>query len=233
MKLLERKKYIVQKKDASGISSCQLCKITDTGSDIKDEKYIKDHLKKEYKTNKDTIIIKLKNGSPIERTKEELKSDVIKAIEKTNFITVGFASKFISKRDRKAIGAGMIENFDDPNFHLLFILAYGHDSKSYRTIETEKFGINPSFFHGGHVTSKILNKYYNLYIEHKGCLDDDDINEIIKKRTIYNIEKRQVIKTSMEIPSSIAELISIGISISKKRQKRIGDWIEPKKKNKK
>lgn len=224
MEKKERFRYNVRGKDITGKKFCYTTMISDTGSNKINIKYIKDRLPEKFKMYKN-LDIEREEPITLKRLSEELKEDVFSAIKNTEkIVIVGFAAK-LPKKMREELGADINQKLDDINFHKLLILYWCYNALSCRKIEDIQLDVKAIYYHGGHIIGRFLHKYYNLYLEHKGCLDDNDVSSILKKTKIYNITRTQTIKTKIELSNSIKDLMLMEKSISNQHQKNIGDWV--------
>lgn len=221
MTATKRIRYIIRMREPFGREFIRSQVISDTGNEADNNDFIKNNLKDELKSSKILSIENVEKGPFLKISKEKLKEDVMKAIKNTEKITVGFASK-LSKKMRNELGVDIVKKLDDSNFHKYLILYYCHDGRSYRVIESEKLGVSSPHYHGGHIYSNFLNKHYNIYEEHKTCLDDDDVDNILKKMKILNIKRTHIIKTSIDIYDLNKDFFGYNPN---QKQKNIDDWI--------
>ena len=186
----DRIMYVVrmQKPSVEEFSRSQF--ISDTGSDTDNNNFIKNNLKDEFKIFKIIRIEKVEKGTFLDIQKEILEKDTWKAIKNTDKIAVpGFAAK-LPKKMRCEIEVDKAKKLDDPDFHKIFIFTYVTKGFGFslRLLEEKLLGVKSGYRFGGHVADHILGKYYNLYEEHKECLNASDVRGFLKTMDKVKIE---------------------------------------------
>ena len=215
---IERIMFAVRLREPSGKEFSRVQYVTDTGSKDSNEEFIKNNLKKKFKSFRIVRIEEVERGTFLDIQKEILTRTTWKAIKDTNKIAIpGFAAKLPEKM-RSEIEVNDLEKLDDPDFHKYFIFNYV--TKGYcfslRLLEEKMLGVKSGHRFGGHVAEFILGGCYNIYEEHKACLPNKDVRDFLKTMNKMNIE----------ITNSLRDLLLMDVdNKSNKKKNNIDGWI--------
>lgn len=217
-----RPQYMIFGIDPSGKPRCRSEFLTSKGSNADNKKYIKDHLIGKFKDYREPMILEVETGRIIEKLIEEIKDDIFRALDLVDKLPKGYALKLSVKKE---LGLEYMKKLDNKNFVKILLLEYVFNGKSLREVEYKRLGVYSLFYRGGHIYGDFLHKF-GIYGEHKEKLNEDDLNDILKKHDIFGITKNQPIKTSIEFFDLCKEIgLMIDESKSKSIQGDIDEWV--------